>query len=451
MTNLLYVKLIKIVRRSDFRMALLTFVFVSAFLCGIYGKWIDWLFLFVLYGGVIGFRQWVLWLCLFGGIISGVWKASKRDIPPLGYIEREIVVMSHPLLSFDGKYVHKAGDVVFSSSVPWLLGDTLHVRGYLRRRGEVMLLYPYEISLVKRQWGLSSLSQLYLWWQRKLAHHLPSSSARDMVFALVLGNRLHLDYTTKREFQLSGVFHLLAISGLHLALLAGILQKMLSFVFSRKVALFFSCLFVSGYTLALGMPAPMVRACLFLWGYFVLWDIRSQVYWLDWVFLVAALCCLCLPVSWLGVGFALSFLAVVGILLLVEPLKLLFQKIWPLDGILAATLSANLFTFPLLAMVFQEVSVVSLGANLLLVPFFPLFLVGCFGTALWGIFAPFPEEVMRVLDFGWQIMAGIIHIFSLGGNIQMAFSPRFTGWFYILVGTFFLWHMLKMQMIRKTG
>ncbi|MFN3659817.1 MAG: ComEC/Rec2 family competence protein, partial [Brevinematales bacterium] len=224
-------------------------VFVVGFFFGVYGNWVDWMVGVFLYGVVIGFRRWVLWVCIVLGLVLGFWKASQKEKYVSGYTERTLVVTSHPILSPEGMYMHRSGELVFFSDTPWFLGDTVAIRGKIRLTKTGSVLYPYEVSLVKRQNVLGFFSRIFLFWQENIEKHISASSFRSLVFALVLGNRLFLDYGTKREFQLSGLFHLLAISGLHLALIAGAFQRLLGFFFSQKRAWFLSTLLLSLYAL----------------------------------------------------------------------------------------------------------------------------------------------------------------------------------------------------------
>lgn len=428
-------------------MAVASLVFVVGFFFGLYGSWMDWVGCAFLYGMVLGFRRWVLWGCLVAGLAFGFWKVSQREEYVSGYTERTLVVMSHPVLSPDGVYMHRSGELVFFSSTPWFLGDTVAIRGKIRLTKTGASLYPSEIVLVKRRDVLASFSRIFFFWQERIERHISPSSFRSLVFALVLGNRLFLDYGTKREFQLSGLFHLLAISGLHLALIAGALQGLLGCFLSQKRAWVLSTLLLSLYTLVVGAPASLVRATLFLWGYVLLWDVRTPLFWLDWVFFVAGLCCVFLPLSWLGTGFSLSFLAVVGILLVAEPLSLLFQKFWPFGGLAGVTLSANVMTFPLLSMTFGEMTILSFVANLVIVPLFPFVLGGCFVAAIWAIFGSVASWFLVFLEKVWGMMATLIHFFSLGGSFSLSFSPRLVGWWYGFLGALLLFRMLGFQKV----
>ncbi|MFN3660292.1 MAG: ComEC/Rec2 family competence protein, partial [Brevinematales bacterium] len=197
--------------------------------------------------------------------------------------------------------------------------------------------------------------------------------------------------------------------------------------------------------LVVGAPAPLVRAVLFLWGYVLLWDVRSELFWLDWVFFVAGICCVFLPLFWIGIGFFLSFLAVLGILLFAEPLSFLFQRLRFLGNLAGVTLSANAMTIPLLAMTFKEISVFSFLANLVILPFFPFFLGGCFVAGVWAIFDCVAFWFLGFFEKFWGVMATLIHFFSLGGSFPLSFSPRLVGWWYAIFGVFLLWRMLRFQ------
>jgi len=426
-------------------------LFTIAFLWGMYGDWWGRILVAIACGAVVGFRRPWLLLCLVGGMALGMVKTvlTPDRLPP-GYIETSLTVTSHPVLSPDGTYRHQCGSIVFFSDSPWLMGDTLAIRGKIRSRGGNALLIPFELTLIKRRPITGFLSELYLFWQQAIRDHIPSSPFRSLLFALVTGNRLFLDYSTRREFQISGIFHLLAISGLHLMLLAGGIRALFSPLLGDKRSWLLASLVVSLYTLVLGVPAPMVRATLFLWGYMILWEVHPETSWIAWIGLSAALCCLFLPRTWLGVSFFLSFSAVMGILLLAQPLSLVFQKLWPFDHLLAITLAANLATLPLLAMTFHEVSIVSPLANLCLVPVFPFFLGGCFLVAFLALVGTVPSWIITLLSGVWEVMARLVHLFSLGGGLSFSLSPTVVAWLYTAWGLWILWRLLGRDAPKST-
>ncbi len=432
-------------------MAAAGLVLTAAILCGLWGNLFIQIIFGLFYGGMCFlYRKFWLVVLLIFGLLWGNWKVSwEKRLPPKGYVEMHVTITSHPTLTPEGIYRYQAGRLFFTSKEIFHLGERVFCRGQIRSFGQQSLLIPREITREKPSRLLGWLSSLSLFWQTRIIQHIPERNIQAIVFALVLGNRSYLDYSTRREFQMSGLFHLLAISGLHLALLAGGLGMLLALFMPKRYALVTSCLFATFYTMLLGFPASLLRACLFLWGYVLLWETRPQILWLNWVTLSSALCCLILPPSWLGMGFSLSFLAVTGIILLAKPLALVFQKLSPFDTILGTTLAANFATLPLLSWGIGEISVLSPVANLCILPLFPSLLVGCFFVALWALFAPVPSYVLVTLGSIWKGMAFFIHWLSLSGSLLLRLSSPLVVLFYGGVGWYLLWKLLSIPHSKK--
>ncbi|NRA08510.1 MAG: DNA internalization-related competence protein ComEC/Rec2 [Myxococcales bacterium] len=110
---------------------------------------------------------------------------------------------------------------------------------------------------------------------RRLAALSGTGDARALLRALGLGDRSSLSQETREQFRSLGIGHLLAVSGLHLALVAGLAYRILARLLrgsamlsarvdTRRWALF-TCLWVAGvYALLTGFAVPVRRAWVFL-------------------------------------------------------------------------------------------------------------------------------------------------------------------------------------------
>lgn len=91
---------------------------------------------------------------------------------------------------------------------------------------------------------------------------------RALLIALLCGDRSELSAITISNFQKSGAAHLLALSGLHLGVIASILEKLLKPLGNNRIMLIIrnlTIIFLSGfYTLICGANASLVRAFLFI-------------------------------------------------------------------------------------------------------------------------------------------------------------------------------------------
>ena len=120
----------------------------------------------------------------------------------------------------------------------------------------------------------------------------------------------------------------------------------------------------------------------------------------------------------LDVGFQLSFLAIIGIIYLMPIFQIWLKffpnfNIFPLRSLLAMTLSAQIFTLPILIYNFGYMSLVALITNVLIVPLLPYIMILGFISGLGGMLWPL---LGWILSFpAWLLLSyltGIIDWFS---------------------------------------
>jgi competence protein ComEC len=225
--------------------------------------------------------------------------------------------------------------------------------------------------------------------------------------ALILGERQSITREIREAFSMSGLSHVLAVSGLHIAVVAWLcytfLKKLLSLssllilrTDIRKLSALMTCLPVIGYTGLTGFQISAVRAMIMGLAYLLSLVLgRERDVWST--LAIAALIVLGLdPHALFSVSAQLSFFAVVGILWLSpiisrwlcltvdeqvihsRALNLFYSYV---AGLIAVTLSATLFLLPITTFYFHQVPLMTLPLNLALVP-----VLGVFSLSL-GILA----------------------------------------------------------------
>lgn len=247
--------------------------------------------------------------------------------------------------------------------------------------------------------------------------------------ALTTANRSFLDPETVAPFRHTGTSHLLAISGLHLGVLAAIIWWLTGVVAGRFPALLrrFGRRRVCGaaviallgcYVLLIGAPISAIRAWTVLTvGVGALLMLRPLC-----PFHALAVAALGLviwePAVVVDLGFELSFAATLGILLflrfrpaiLAPPIDLLGgpEPRWrrrsrAVGLFVGVSTSATLSTIPILAAHFGEVALCGFWVNLVVTPFvsailFPILVGGAFLSLIW------PDPGFWVLEHGTDIL-----------------------------------------------
>lgn len=138
----------------------------------------------------------------------------------------------------------------------------------------------------------------------------------DLIIALLLGDRDGLSYSTVRNFSRAGVSHLLALSGLHMAIVMGVvdfLMKRLQITKSIRCVLLLICM--ASYLCIIGFPLSACRAAIMLAMVYISYFFSAQSDSITSLFIAGVVIISAMPTSVLDIGFWLSFTATAGIIL----------------------------------------------------------------------------------------------------------------------------------------
>ena len=215
--------------------------------------------------------------------------------------------------------------------------------------------------------------------------------APALVKALLTGRRDSLDRDTITAFRRSGASHILALSGLHLGILYGILSGMLKVIGKSRAAYTVRCVVVIGaagfYTVMTGASPSLVRAFLFI----VMNEASRMLSGRERkpvrVLLAAATLQVAFsPLSIDSIAFQLSYLAMIGIILINPWIDRIYPQVQgpsPMRRIWSAvsvTLSCQVTTAPLVWVKFGTFPRYFLLTNLLALPLTELLMFCAVGT-----------------------------------------------------------------------
>lgn len=254
-----------------------------------------------------------------------------------------------------------------------------------------------------------------------------------IIKALLLGDKSEMEQDVYENFKISGLAHILSISGLHVSFIA----MMIFFVLKKlkantKVQFFATAIFLLLYCALCGFISSVVRAsimslCLMLSN---LIGKRSDHF--SSISLAGIILLLIKPSYILDIGFQLSFLSVFGILLFATPITKFFKKIhlpYFIASSFAVTLSATILTLPVLINQFGYISPISLIANLIIIPLFSVFFAVLFIAFLLNLFLPmgFAFSGLSVVFSG---ISAVTAILAQVGIIKIKKLPATTVAFY---------------------
>jgi len=239
---------------------------------------------------------------------------------------------------------------------------------------------------------------------------LKNSDYTGVIKALTVGERSDITDEQWDVFRKTGVVHLLAISGLHIGLISGLIYFLVLKISAnflirapQKVAAISAMLVALFYSALAGFSLPTQRSLLMLMVVMtaIIWQRNVTVIH---VLAIAMLMVLVIdPLAVLSAGFWLSFLAV-GIIVYSLGAKLGKSESW-INAIKIHWVTA-LGLSPFLLFYFQQFSVVAPVANFIAVPVISLLIVPlCFTTVLiMGISPVLAENILGFIDKILQVL-----------------------------------------------
>jgi len=203
-----------------------------------------------------------------------------------------------------------------------------------------------------------------------LERAMPPGTERGLVRAMVLGDRSEIDEATAEAFKASGTYHVLALSGAQVALLAGLVASLLRRLRAGPwPEAAGTALAVAAYAVLVGADVPVTRAALMAGALLLGRALEARADAANQLGLAALAILAHRPSSAGDVGFQLSFGATLGILVLQAPLTRGVRRLpLRLDLALAASVAAQCVLFPLLALHFHRLAPAAVLLNVAAVP-----------------------------------------------------------------------------------
>ncbi len=256
---------------------------------------------------------------------------------------------------------------------------------YLSRRNVALQSYiPGELQSLPRETTLAEkIKQLRLETLQKIDNTSLRKNSREFIKGIILADRTEMDAEVTRDFTRSGLVHLLAISGTHMAVIFGFVMLVLKLLFGyrcRKPAILLSLLFIWCFAIFIDYGSSVMRSCLMITAYYAAVLLNRKPDLLHALSLAGLIILFVNPQQLFDVGFQLSFLAVFGIYWLNQPLTDLLPKFRGkaarlLVGVFTVTMSAQIITLPLVLYYFHQFSLISFVANLVVIPAAELLIV----------------------------------------------------------------------------
>lgn len=339
-------------------------------------------------------------------------------------------------------------------------------RRYLSRQGVfglVTVRRDDQVKIVERGGGNPFLSRIVLPIKRSIGATIDqnlSGAPAALLKGVMLGQRRALPQTVKEAFSNAGVIHVLAVSGLHVGLVVLIFLGFFRILrVPRNAAVMMAILVLVLYMFITDLRPSVVRASIMamvVLGGMVL-ERNSNIF--NTIAFAGLLILLFSPQALFDVSFQLSFAATLAIVYLYGPIKQMLpgpfrnQDVWWkrwLFGGLIVSLSAQLGATPIVAHYFHRLPIVSLLANLVVVPMVGVVIALGFAAAIFGVisskfalifnaanwlaltillemvkfFAHLPFASFKVASPSLAFLAGYFPLLVLAANLKRSVKAR---------------------------
>jgi competence protein ComEC len=203
-------------------------------------------------------------------------------------------------------------------------------------------------------------------------YHSPETAS--LLRGLLLADRREIDYETKNQFINAGVFHVLAVSGLHV----GYIVLIFLLIFGRFNLFLRSILTIVGlicFMLITGVPPSVFRATLMAVILIIAFLLNRSTNLINSIAIAALIILTVDPNEIYNPGFQLSFAAVLSIAIIypliernISKLRLQNKALSYILLFIAVSFSAQVGTFPFTLLYFNKFSTIALLTNLLVIP-----------------------------------------------------------------------------------
>ncbi|MBI2446853.1 MAG: ComEC/Rec2 family competence protein [Parcubacteria group bacterium] len=378
-------------------------------------------FLFLIFSFLKQDRRKIIFGLFILTLAFGVWRSyevmSRRPEIPLNFISGQkadfngIVVEEPDRRSDFTNYVFKNEDLgrilIKTNLYPeYFYGDVLKISGkietpenfsgfnyqnYLAKDNIFKISRYPEITLLNRPESLNFYGHLLVLKKNFIGiiDKILPEPLSSFLAALLLGARRTLPDDLVNAFNKTGTSHIVAVSGYNISIVSIMILNFLSYLFLPKRLIFWiviTCILM--FTLIAGAGASVVRAAI-MGSLLVLAGREGRFYRVTNAIVFAGAVMLFFNPYLLryDTGFQLSFLAALGLIYLAPYFNRWFAGLPNFLSFrtnLAATLSAQIMTFPIILWDFGRVSLIATLANVLILPAIPTTMLFGFLAGLSG-------------------------------------------------------------------
>jgi competence protein ComEC len=327
--------------------------------------------------------------------------------------------------------------------MPALNPGGLNFENYLARSGSFAGMRANQLFLTDEE-------QIRTWDLAKIRQRIVAAQVRwldvpigPLVSAMALGNEaVDLPFDVKDAFVRVGLAHALAASGFQVSLIVAAVLSFTKRFLAKKWQFGLGLVGILAFVAMTGPQPSVLRAAVMGIAVLVGMLLARQLRPLNSLLLAAVVLLIIEPLWIWDVGFQLSFLATLGLVVSATPIQKKLDFVPPaLAEAIAVPLAATIWTLPIQLWTFKVVPLYSLPANVIAAPFITLISIGGMVSALVaGVFPLAGSAVAWLLLYPTKLLLAIVGLFASfpGSNIAVG-SIRLWQLLFLYAAIFLVW------------
>lgn len=362
-----------------------------------------------------------------------IYSINVKTFPEGKTVTFETQVLNQPKISPRGQQVNldlpNSQRVIVRLSLKPLInyGDKVRIQGSIEyfeaKNGNKVAFMNYpDLVIVKRE---SATNLIYIVRKNIISffNSYLSPSQSSLMLGIVFGIKQEMPNGFYDNLKKTGLLHVIAASGMNITMVGGYFASFFSFFLRRQIALIFSILGILFYALLAGLEPSIVRASvmgILVFGAQIIG--RQSLSFLS-LFLAGFFMLIINPSLIFDIGFQLSFMATFG-LICFSPLFYLSSKLKSLikKSIIGTdfitTITAQIFTLPILLINFGSYSIISVIVNGLLLWTVPiLMIIGGLSSIFSFVFEPLGNLILYLSLPLLIYFEAIVNLFGSRSNL----------------------------------
>lgn len=256
-----------------------------------------------------------------------------------------------------------------------------------------------------------------------------SKPVQNFLIAILLGDRAYLDSSLQQSFADAGVAHLLALSGMHMCIIGGILLFLLfplNFAGRYKLRVIFAAALLWIYCFVTGMAPSTVRACVMISFATIALVLERKRYVFNSLFAASLIILLVSPDSLFDIGFQLSFICVASLAAFAGHLNKVDHRrnprLYRILSVLCGTIVATFGSWIVSAYYFKSFPISFLPANMIMLPVLPYYIIISISYFILHALGLEMGWLEKFIESGYGAMTEFIKWIGYGNSIEIDVS-----------------------------